>query len=410
LGSLISLYSIYCAAPIINLYSNKNKFLPFVLIIGLFVWTVVHYFLFSEYPTEELHELTSTWIRSFLGAMIAAGVGVVIQKCPTKMSILWIGILFSFIVLYVQYIVKAINEQVIYCPDPWGYIYYNKIDGVLMGLILISGVWGGISSLTRVENSKLEMLPVKFQAKIIITAFVLYAYVFIFDSRNGVGISTLLALIAMFRWCLSGEFQSKNKRKISIIFLILMVATIFFQSKYNKGWEHFIEDVTIATSIEEYPHWINFEKYSYPKRSDGGGVNGSTYERASWATVGIKLIYENPYGTGAENYSLRKILDKKFGVPDIGQNPPNSHSGFIDLTLKYGVPFTAILIGIILSIIWSARNSKFKNLIYTLVLVICLTYFLGELSRDHAIEILIFLVTFCATLATKIDFKKVSNE
>jgi hypothetical protein len=46
------------------------RFLPISLGIGMFMWVLLHFLLFSQDPILQLHELGSTWKRSFLAFLI----------------------------------------------------------------------------------------------------------------------------------------------------------------------------------------------------------------------------------------------------------------------------------------------------------------------------------------------------
>jgi len=108
----------------------------------------------------------------------------------------------------------------------------------------------------------------------------------------------------------------------------------------NPAWRMLIADAKVAVDINEHPHWKNRKIYPLPDNEYGLPVNGSTYERLSWATAGIQLIQEHPIGYGLIHHSFGALAEKKW--PDFEKNERGTrgatHSGWIDFTLGFGVP------------------------------------------------------------------------
>lgn len=63
-------------------YFKNAKFrtFPLACILGLFSWVIIHYTFYSLNPELELSELKGLWMRSFLGAITAVGLGIAIVK------------------------------------------------------------------------------------------------------------------------------------------------------------------------------------------------------------------------------------------------------------------------------------------------------------------------------------------
>jgi hypothetical protein len=411
LGSLLSILYIY---PILKANYQGISLAGWVSIILLgtiFCWIIFHYFYFSQFPTESYRQLTSIWLRSFLASILAFGCGLAIARQPSKMLWLWVGIFMSYIPLYYLYIQRAINSHSIFAPDLNfdGLLFYGKINGVLIGTLLLSAVGGILMDKLRDKNlTHGEILNYSIFFSVTAAA-IIFSYACIFDSRNGTGIALILFMVSLPFVLPSLIKKFTKKYQLNVIFtsailmtiIVIVISGVFkFQDKFNIGWRGFFEDVEIAVQIDKYPNWINFELLNYPVRASGEGVRGNTYVRFAWATAGLRLIYENPLGTGTNHESLRKILNKKYGVPTQGENPPATHSGLIDLTLAYGVPFSLLLLStIFFNMFFAVKvDGVHKCFILAILIAILPLYLFGELSTGHAVEMLFFLLGFISAI------------
>jgi hypothetical protein len=153
LGIETILSTIYC---IRFFKANKHKtplknWTPLILLGLMFCWVIFHYFFLTRFPEQQFHELTSTWLRSFLAVVVGVGTGLAIRKRPNAVNFLWLGILTSFAYLFYQYIPKAIalNSFFVPLPDNASYIFYGKISGVLAGTILVLGLLGTMADVIK---------------------------------------------------------------------------------------------------------------------------------------------------------------------------------------------------------------------------------------------------------------------
>ena len=170
---------------------------------------------------------------------------------------------------------------------------------------------------------------------------ILFAFTTIIDTRNGVGVGIIL----IASWLLFVGFSKLKQQmelrkldwKIWLATLIPAVLIIIFIQQHlsiNRGWNHFIDDITIAVKIDEVPHWQDVKKYGYPKTASGEQVYPNNYERAAWAAAGIHSITQNPLGYGMLEHSLGKVIRKSYPEAMIR----SSHSAWIDLGLAFGIP------------------------------------------------------------------------
>lgn len=95
-----------------------------------------------------------------------------------------------------------------------------------------------------------------------------------------------------------------------------------------------IEDIQIAAQIDKYQHWKSPQKYRYPKRPDGSSFAGNTYERVALATIGLRIVVDNPVGIGVARvlpYQMDQVgIDYKSAV--------YTNSAWIDLALNFEWP------------------------------------------------------------------------
>jgi hypothetical protein len=399
-----------------------RNWLPIIMLGMMFCWVILHYFLLSRFPDIQLHELKSTWLRSLLASVVGFGTGLAVLRRPNAVTLLWLGILFSFMYLFYQYIPLVISNQSTtyhhyHHPINEQFIFPGKISGVLAGTILISGLLGSLfdrySYLS--PKSKFILIFLCFLS----TVFTLYAYVYIFDTRNGIGLTVIVIGLTLFLlFCqVSSSLRNLNLKKVFLhsislgVFLTVVSWFVWDHFKLNPGWASMVADASIAVQIEKYPNWQSPQELGYPINGLGDIVKGNTYERIGWATAGIIIfIPENPFGVG--------ILSKPFGVllnakyPSSANYILSSHSAWVELTLAFGVPAIIFTLGALLSILALSIASRgpLKYLQVVLSFTIAILYAVGELSSKHSIEMLFFLIAFLSACLIHSNIKKLKNQ
>ncbi len=406
--------------------SNSLYFIPILLVALTLLWVVFHYIFFAQFPEKQFQELSSTWYRALLSAILGTATAVAFIRNPKSDWLLWLGLMISFLVLLIQYIPKAIANGSFMAYDPFGnYIYYAKFNGVLAGAILVAGCLAFlIDNLIIKENEQKQQI--KYYNIYIFILFGIvcpfYSFVYIFNSKNGIGISFILFLF----WIVFGAnyiikyYRKKNslsinlKNKKNFIFTITTIIIILFITlqhiKASPGWGSLIEDFRISVQIEKYQNWKNLSEYGYPKKQNDETVTPNTYERVAWAMVGLKLITEDPVGIGI--FRALRIQMEQRGVEIDGV--VYTHSGWIDIGLAFGWP-GLILLPLCLSICLVGSIIQIKKpgapLIASLSITMLITYLVGEYAFQHGIEILIFICTFVSVLFLQLDMhiKNVHN-
>ena len=392
----------------------KNS-LPLILLGLMFVWVVAHYLFLSRYPQQQFEELTSTWLRAFLGTWLAIGTALAITKKPNLVNWLWVGLFVSFLGLIYQYIPKALSTHNLYAPDWYGSSYYfnGKINGVLAGSIMIAGLIGSLMYYCTSSTNHRYFLKVLSATLFCIVGMLLasYAYVYIFDARNGIGLEVLIfAAGIIFLGIASLQQKDKikfNLRTIGYLVAILSASALvsYFgiqQAKHNAGWLTMIEDVQVATQINKYPNWREPSAVGYPQTASGRVVAANTYERAAWATAGIVIfVPDNPLGVGILKHSFPRLLQEKYGK-QLDDVVPSTHSAWVDLTLSYGLPGLFLLCGALLLILYRTITRKqsrdLNGLMLMMAIALLLIYTVGEVAVGHGLEILVYWIAFLGTM------------
>lgn len=370
--------------------------LPLVLSGLIFVWVLIHFFCFSQDPINQFQELKSTWLRVLLSSILAWGTGLVIARKPILINYLWLGILLGILAVYTQYIPKALAKNALFVPDYHGYLFEGKINGVLVGTLLISGLTGTILDLYRQHQLSTHKWVMAFW--LLGTVAAMYSYVFIYDTRNGFGLAAILfaaIILSGVLWVIKRIITKGAIKELAsvIVFItgLAILASIFtyHQIQRNTGWLTLVEDAKIAVQVDKYPQWQRSNiGGDVPQTESGRVVVGNTYERVAWAVVGMRLIRQHPLGTGVLYTPFNKLLQIEYP----GATPYATHSGWIDLTLSLGIPALLLMWGILASVFYLGARSDGPLTITVPIMagMIFLLYLVGELNGKHAVEILFY--------------------
>lgn len=410
-GAAMSL--VYCA----RFFKNNvipipvKNWTPFIFLGLLFFWVIFHYLFLSRFPDIQLHELISTWLRSVLAVILAFGTGLALSRRPVAVNCLWIGILGSFAYLFYQYIPKAIATKTLFAIDYDYYIYRLKISGVLMGMILVVGLLGTMVDTTRRAEWK-EALLVGLLWLTGTTA-AMYSFVFIFDARNGVGLAVIMLTIVLLMviWrALRLLFFGKAGRRTLILLLLLICAAGLVgwlggeHVKRNPGWSTMWEDTKTSVQVEKHTNWQNPLVMGYPQNATGEVVKANTYERLAWGVAGLQILLPaNPLGLGVLKKPFYIALKERY--PNSGDNHTGTHSAWVDIALGFGYPGIFLFLASLISTIYLSirTNGPFTNLAGLLSVGLILLYTVGELSSQHSIEILCFLISLISALLLPIQ-------
>jgi hypothetical protein len=411
-GTLFSIYYIAQEWWYGELKNQCNfwKVLPILLVALSYVWVTVHYLFLSVDPVKQFEELSSTWLRAFMGSIIGLATGLALRNHPNRLNLLWLGIFIVFLFLFYQYIPRALAQNKLLVPDYDHYLFHLKINTVLMGMILIAGIDGALLDHFRTIEYRWSNFRLWYLLYWLLgTSLVLWSFVYIVDARNGIGLSTILYgfwFICALVFFIRSQIRRPNLKSllallIAGISLCLILYFAYLQTAVNKGWHTLTDDVKIAVQIDRYAHWQNLAQMGYPKRDDGQMVTANTYERVAWAVAGTRAIIAYPQGVGVLAYPFAKHPN---APPKMVVGPDSqgiaTHSGWVEFGLAFGIPILVLIFGALLvTFIEAARHAypaRMTVLGFT-VLIAC-SYTVGELSIQHGAEILFYLLALVSAL------------
>lgn len=403
IGSLVALFLLWqyskqksVGGVSIPQSANWGQYTPLALSFTMLIWVVIHYFFFSSESGLQFQELSSTWLRVLESILIGTATGMILREHPQRAQFLWLGIYGSFVYLLIHYLGVYFQTGQAFMPNyyfssPFG----NKINTVLMGGLFISAICG--SSANALLNNRPHYPWPIYCYWLLGVLTILFAVTTIIDTRNGVGVGIIL----IASWVLyvgSSKLTQQIKLgkldwKIGLVTLIPTILIIIFIQQHlsiNRGWNNFVDDITVAVKIDEVPHWQDVKKYGYPNTAAGEPVYPNNYERAAWATAGIHSITQNPLGYGLLEHSLGKVIRKSYPEATIR----SSHSAWIDLGLAFGIPGLLLTLGALLSTIALALKSDSPNRLIVIWIAadLLFTFTIAEVSSKHTIEILFFCI------------------
>ncbi len=386
------------------------KLLPIILIALTFAWVIVHYLFLSHDPARQMEELESTWLRAWMASIVGLGTGLALRNHPNRLNLLWLGIFVAFLVLFYQYIPRAFAQNKLLVPDYDHYLFHLKINTVLMGMILIAGVDGALLDYVRAIQYRWGHLRLWYAAYwLLSTSLALWAFVYIVDARNGIGLSIILYsfwFLCALVFFVQSQFRGPNlKSMFALVFtgigLSLIVYFALLQTTINKGWHNLFEDAKVAIQIDRYPNWQNPAQMGYPKREDGQTVTSNNYERVAWATAGSKAILAYPQGVGILAYPFVKHPSAPPKMASHGEIPGiTTHSGWVELGLAFGIPMLGLIFSVLSIVFIEAARHTYPARMTALgfvVLIFCL-YTVGEVAIQHGIEILYYFLAFLPAL------------
>lgn len=411
-GTLLSIYYIVQEWRYGDLKKDYTiwKVLPIILVVLTFVWIITHFLFFSLDPVKQFQELESTWLRAFMASIIGMATGLALRNHPNRLNLLWGGVLIAFLILFYQYIPRALAQNKLLVPDYDHYLFHLKINTVLMGMILIAGIDGALLDHLRAAGYRWKSVKLWYLFYWLLgTGLALWAFVYIVDARNGIGLSTILYsfwFLCTLIFFIRSQLRRPNVKSLFALLitglgLSLILYFAFLQMTVNKGWHTLLEDAKVAAQIDRYPHWQNPAQMGYPKREDGQSVTANTYERVAWATAGARAIVSYPQGVGTLGYPFAKHPN---APPKMEVSPSSrgiaTHSGWVELGLAFGVPMLGLIFSALLLVFIGAAQYAYPARMTVLgfvVLIFCL-YTVGEVAIQHGIEILYYFLAFLPAL------------
>ena len=378
---------------------TKTAIFPLAVLSLLFIWVGIHYFFFSLNPALELKEISSLWVRTLLGFVAAIGLGISLRKYPELMKIFYIGVFLTPILNVGSYFYASYLKGVFLPPGVIVFFLFAKIEtayfGAIAGAVAVGNLIQLLTNKSPKGNKKYVFL---FWAGLVLVM----ASSILSSTKNGVVIQAFLylflAIVLIGSYVASRQlFNIKNLAIISLLILTLGLATYFHKNTASKGWDNLFADVAVAIDIDKHTHWQDIESVPAPLNSFGNEVASNTYARAAWAAVGVRLISQYPFGYGSINRSFVGLQDiAQIKAKHLGQ----THSGWIDFGLAFGIPGLVIVFLTLLSTIYIGLRNRFYSNLVPVVICISLIPFclIAEVSYKQYFESLIFFITLSASM------------
>jgi hypothetical protein len=379
---------------------------PLILFSLIFIWAITHYFLFSLNPDLELQELKSIWLRALAGSIIAIGLSIALRINTFLRPYFFISLFVVSAINLSAYLYLSYKSGSFILPADFVTAFvFKKIEAAFFGVIAISIGCANLLYLISKQFDKKNIFIILFWFFGIIIAIISSV---VANTKNGVavalGLCLIFALTILFK-----ALINKSQSNLSLLIIAFSVLLLLFSgwkvhSKFaSQGWGTLLEDARISSQIEKHNFWRyngqNWHKVvgeNFPKNSLGINVAGNTYERVAWATEGIILVSQYPMGYGSINRSFVGMLNHA-KVPQ--ELESQTHSGWIDFGLAFGLPGILILFTTFISIVCKGLYSPHQFGLMGVWLILGFIPFgiIAEICYKHNFEILIFFIAFAAT-------------
>jgi hypothetical protein len=378
----------------------KTAIFPLAILSLLFIWVGFHYVFFSLNQELELKEISSLWVRTFLGFGAAIGLGISLRKYPELMKFFYIAVFLTPIINVGSYFYASYLKGGFLPPGAIIFFLFAKIETAYFGAIAGAVAVGGLIKLLTMPNMKNN------QKKIMLATFGLLLVTFssiASNTKNGIAILIFLYIFLVIVLCTYYLLNKSifNARHLIALILILVIVSFVVQyhkSTASKGWESLFYDVAVATDIDKNKQWQKIEGTVLPPLNSQGDLAAqNTYSRAAWATVGLHLLLKHPLGYGSINQSFIE-LQKYAGIQN--ENMGQTHSGWIDFGLAFGIPGLAIIFLTYLSTIYfGLRNRLYSNLVPVVICITLIPFGLfAEISYKQYFESLIFFIALSSSM------------
>ena len=381
------------------LYSTSA--IPVFIFLALFFWVIAHYLWIGADSQVQLKELTSLWLRVLGGVLMAMATGIFLQRVRQQQTLLMISFFSIPIFTIGYYLFASYKSHYFMVPNDFVGLYLiNKVNVaffsvICTGICCASFLWVLLPYTHNQESNHFKFTL--FGVVIALMSGILAS------SKNGVGISIVLLVLAVLcgLYFIIRNQRSKVKSTIQLLLIptVIFVAFTYHSNYAAPGWTHLVEDIKVSVQIDKYQNWKDTPKLGFPKRPDGGDIAGNTYERFAWGIKGIELIQKYPLGYGTINQgSFRHLLIRDgINYPHYNQ----THSGWIDFGLAFGIPGLVILMSALFgTIILALKKKDYLSMVAIwLSIAIFLAGCLEEISFKHTFEIWMFLIAFvCASV------------
>ena len=386
------------------IYPLRPANLPLYILFSLFIWVAIHWSFFSLNSELEFSEIKSLWVRTFLGSIMGVGLGISLRRYSSLCKYLYCALFSTPLINLGSYVYASVLNHALILPIDFEKYFFTKIETAYFGGIAAAVSVGQLVYLFKCDQYHNRIGKVIFWFLGIILVLV---SAIISRTKNGMLIIAILlfALIIIFIMnALRGHIKRSSVYISAIVLFVVLVTASMIHNKYaSAGWSNLYDDVKVAIDIDKNTQWNQVEgEPIYPLNGKGETVAVNTYSRVAWAAVGLRLIWQYPLGYGSINHSFDGMQD----VAGIEHgHKGQTHSGWIDYGLAFGIPGLLILIStLILNIYFGLKQKDQLNLlsisISCTLLIFCI---FAEMSWKQYFESMIFFIAFIVTITAYKD-------
>ncbi len=360
-----------------------------------FSWVIFHYFYVTEDKTNAFLELTKIHKRAFLGAVFAVGFAyVLIQYSVKTTQVIFLSVLSSISITY------FVSTFVFQTSAWWTYknpgdLYIPKYIFVFFCTFSFAWMAYVVHDLLRKE---LGFLPLLIPLAVIGLTF--YDF-YDLQAKNGF---LYLALISFGLLCLVlFQVSTYSKRFLVCLLITISIGTFFIVKHVQQQptWINMLEDAQIALQTDQFLNWKYKEgQTELPENMYHRKVSSTTYVRVAWFKEGVKLVPKYPLGHGLVQDSFKYLALKEWPDSDL----THTHSGWLDLTLGFGIPGSLLLI---LAIVMAFKQCMKSNNYYArggivVLPILSFVFLTSETCEKLSFEFFVFMIVFFATVSMPI--------
>ncbi len=380
-----------------NLYQMSA--LPLLMIFLLFAWVGIHYFFFAQNAELELEQMKGIGLRTLLGVFLGIGTGLFARKHQHAQNLIWFGFSSIFVFFFLNYALVGFTRS------DWSIpylcvvgLYGNKISIVFFGIVSLALSCGVISyELVQNNRSKGNIILVS----TFCIGLIFLAFVFV-GTKSGVA-QSLFLISSLFVVYFVKAKRSFRANLIASIFVIIICLLSYLHLKLNTEWHNFFPTVAAGIQIDKYPNWLYYMQpyggppVGLPLLADGSVAPESAYLRSAYATKGLQLLFQNPLGYGLVEPSFLYLM-KESGPDASSFSQISSLSGWLDFGLGLGLPGLAFAWGAMaLAFYYSFRQrTRWAFCTRWMLAGMFLVWIVAEVSRNHFVESLFFLIALLA--------------
>jgi hypothetical protein len=395
-----------------------GELFPILIFSLLFIWVLIHFFYFSLNPELSLKELKSVWVRALLASITAIGVSIALRRNHGMRPYFFIALFVISWINLAAYIWVSYEANKFVLPADFVVLFvFKKIEAAFFGVIAISIACANIVYLIakKLDRKTITIISVWFLG---ITSAILSSIAA--NTKNGVavalGLCVLLGITLFYRTIFAKGFSRLKMLLPAFFAIILLMGGWKFHTQFaSQGWSTLIEDVQISAQIDQHNYWrVRAEEWGkvveeFPKNSSGLRVAGNTYERMAYATRGALLVLQYPMGYGSINRSFVGMLDHAKVQHKL---ETQTHSGWIDFGLAFGIPGLLILLSVFIAIITRGFiiSGQFGLMAVWLMIGFAPFGVIAEINYKHNFEILLFFISFAAASTISIKKADIKND